>query len=262
MSHESFHEATRPIVFPDAPAGFRFGAVRAGIKPSGKPDFACVEATETATAAAAFTSNRLVAAPIIVGREHLRQSGGCGAFCGRQCGQRKLRYRRARHRGLPSCVRGRGKAVWLPRAGGISVFDRHHRRAAAGGKARRCNAKDCVRAGRNAGTRAGVCRSNPYHRHARKGRQRCVRDGWQAGADFRSLQGRRHDCAAAGSPRHHARVSVHRRQNRRRRSTEFSEYCHRADVQLHFHRRRHFDQRHGASAGERSQRRDCDCQPR
>jgi glutamate N-acetyltransferase/amino-acid N-acetyltransferase len=80
MSHESLEEATRPIVFPDAPAGFRFGAVQAGIKPSGKPDFACVEATETATAAAAFTSNRLVAAPVIVGREHLHQSGGVVRF--------------------------------------------------------------------------------------------------------------------------------------------------------------------------------------
>lgn len=80
MSHDSFQETTRPIVFPDAPMGFRFGAVRAGIKPSGKPDFACVEATETATAAAVFTSNRLVAAPVVVGREHLRQSGGIVRF--------------------------------------------------------------------------------------------------------------------------------------------------------------------------------------
>ena len=58
------------------PAGFRFGAVRAGIKPSGKPDFACALAVEGTTAAAMFTSNRMVAAPVIVGREHLRQSGG------------------------------------------------------------------------------------------------------------------------------------------------------------------------------------------
>lgn len=56
--------------------GFRFGAVRAGIKPSGKPDFACALAVEGTTAAAVFTSNRLVAAPVIVGREHLRKSAG------------------------------------------------------------------------------------------------------------------------------------------------------------------------------------------
>ncbi len=58
------------------PAGFQFGAVRAGIKPSGKPDFACALAVNGTTAAAMFTSNRMVAAPVIVDREHLRRSGG------------------------------------------------------------------------------------------------------------------------------------------------------------------------------------------
>jgi glutamate N-acetyltransferase/amino-acid N-acetyltransferase len=58
------------------PAGFRFAAVRAGIKPSGKPDLACIVSDEPASAAALFTSNRVVAAPVIVGRKHLRASSG------------------------------------------------------------------------------------------------------------------------------------------------------------------------------------------
>ncbi len=66
----------QPFSFSHLPAGFEFGAIRAGIKPSGNPDFACALAAEGATAAAMFTSNRLAAAPIIVGREHLRRSGG------------------------------------------------------------------------------------------------------------------------------------------------------------------------------------------
>jgi len=74
MSHEAFGPPS--FSFAHTPVGFRFGAVRAGVKPSGKPDFACVQAIEGTTAAAVFTSNRLVAAPVIVGREHLRQSGG------------------------------------------------------------------------------------------------------------------------------------------------------------------------------------------
>ncbi|MHB8389074.1 MAG: bifunctional glutamate N-acetyltransferase/amino-acid acetyltransferase ArgJ [Acidobacteriaceae bacterium] len=74
MSHEAFGPPS--FSFAHTPAGFRFGAVRAGVKPSGKPDFACAQAIEGTTAAAVFTSNRLVAAPVIVGREHLRQSGG------------------------------------------------------------------------------------------------------------------------------------------------------------------------------------------
>ncbi len=58
------------------PLGFRFAAVRAGIKASGKPDFACAVADKTATAAAMFTSNQVVAAPLIVGRRHLESSQG------------------------------------------------------------------------------------------------------------------------------------------------------------------------------------------
>jgi len=58
------------------PFGFQFAAVKAGLKPSGKIDFAVAVADHGASAAAMFTSNRVVAAPLIVGREHLRASGG------------------------------------------------------------------------------------------------------------------------------------------------------------------------------------------
>jgi glutamate N-acetyltransferase/amino-acid N-acetyltransferase len=68
--------ASASYSFSHLPKGFRFAAVRAGIKPSGKPDFACALAVDGATGAAVFTSNRLAAAPVLVGREHLRASGG------------------------------------------------------------------------------------------------------------------------------------------------------------------------------------------
>src|SRR5579884_4001506 len=58
------------------PLGFRFAAVRAGIKPSGNLDFAVALADTPANAAAMFTNNRVVAAPIIVGRKHLERSRG------------------------------------------------------------------------------------------------------------------------------------------------------------------------------------------
>jgi glutamate N-acetyltransferase/amino-acid N-acetyltransferase len=58
------------------PRGFRFAAVKAGIKPSGKADFAVALADNGASAAAMFTSNRVQAAPITVGRRHLGRSGG------------------------------------------------------------------------------------------------------------------------------------------------------------------------------------------
>ena len=53
------------------PAGFRVAAVRAGIKASGNPDLAVIVADATATAAGCFTQNKVIAAPVIVSREHL-----------------------------------------------------------------------------------------------------------------------------------------------------------------------------------------------
>src|ERR1700761_1198907 len=58
------------------PRGFLFSAVRAGIKPSGKPDVALAVFKSGANAAAMFTSNKAVAAPIIGGRRHLAHSAG------------------------------------------------------------------------------------------------------------------------------------------------------------------------------------------
>jgi glutamate N-acetyltransferase/amino-acid N-acetyltransferase len=58
------------------PRGFRFGAAKAGLKASGRTDFALILADEPATAAAAFTANRVTAAPLIVDKIHLRMTGG------------------------------------------------------------------------------------------------------------------------------------------------------------------------------------------
>jgi len=58
------------------PRGFRFGAVKAGLKASGRPDFALIVGDEPASAAAAFTSNRVIAAPLIVDKENLCATGG------------------------------------------------------------------------------------------------------------------------------------------------------------------------------------------
>lgn len=58
------------------PLGFRWSAVKAGIKASGKPDLALAVCDGGAAAAAMFTSNRVVAAPVTVGRRHLTATGG------------------------------------------------------------------------------------------------------------------------------------------------------------------------------------------
>lgn len=58
------------------PKGFRYGATKAGLKASGRTDLALIVADAPANAAAAFTSNRVTAAPLIVDREHLSVTGG------------------------------------------------------------------------------------------------------------------------------------------------------------------------------------------
>jgi len=64
----------------EVPAGFLFSAVTAGIKASGRPDLACVRIPAGASAAAVFTTNRVVAAPLEVDREHLKRSRGRVSF--------------------------------------------------------------------------------------------------------------------------------------------------------------------------------------
>ena len=59
------------------PGGFVWGAVRSGIKASGNPDLAVAVTTSgVAVGAAMYTSNRVVAAPVTVGRRHLQATGG------------------------------------------------------------------------------------------------------------------------------------------------------------------------------------------
>ena len=58
------------------PKGFRFGASTAGLKQSGRADFALIVADAPASAAAVFTANRVTAAPLQVDKEHLRATGG------------------------------------------------------------------------------------------------------------------------------------------------------------------------------------------
>src|SRR5207302_52371 len=58
------------------PKGFQFSALAAGIKASGNPDLALISVAPAATAAAMFTKNLVVAAPVQIGRAALASSGG------------------------------------------------------------------------------------------------------------------------------------------------------------------------------------------
>ena len=58
------------------PRGFRAAGVAAGLKPSGRPDLALLIGDEGTTAAGAFTTNAVAAAPVRLSQERLRDGGG------------------------------------------------------------------------------------------------------------------------------------------------------------------------------------------
>ncbi len=64
-----------------APAGFRSAGVACGIKASGKLDLGLIASDAVASAAAVFTTNKAVAAPVIVSREHLATTQGHARAC-------------------------------------------------------------------------------------------------------------------------------------------------------------------------------------
>jgi glutamate N-acetyltransferase/amino-acid N-acetyltransferase len=76
-----------------SPKGFRAAGVKAGIKASGKTDVGLLVCDSEASAAAVFTQNRVVAAPVVLGRGHIAggklravvvNSGNANACTGRR----------------------------------------------------------------------------------------------------------------------------------------------------------------------------------
>jgi glutamate N-acetyltransferase/amino-acid N-acetyltransferase len=72
MTETNMPDASQFVI----PRGFRFGAAKAGLKKSGRTDFALIVADRPASAAAVFTANRVTAAPLIVDKANLRATNG------------------------------------------------------------------------------------------------------------------------------------------------------------------------------------------
>lgn len=81
------HEASLPLEVP----GYRFAGVACGLKASGKRDVSVIASVQPAVAVGAFTTNRVKAAPVVVGQKRLRRgkvqaivvnSGNANAFTG------------------------------------------------------------------------------------------------------------------------------------------------------------------------------------
>jgi len=73
MMKQIFPSEETPIALPQ---GFKWAAVEAGIRYSGRPDLALVDAGPEATAAAVFTRNSFAAAPVTVSREIIKSAHG------------------------------------------------------------------------------------------------------------------------------------------------------------------------------------------
>ena len=58
------------------PRGFRFAGIACGLKKTGALDLAIISSDVPASAAAVFTQNLVVAAPVTISKEHLRASKG------------------------------------------------------------------------------------------------------------------------------------------------------------------------------------------
>jgi glutamate N-acetyltransferase/amino-acid N-acetyltransferase len=58
------------------PRGFRFAATACGLKKTGALDLAILSSEVPASAAAVFTQNLVVAAPVVISRDHLKKSKG------------------------------------------------------------------------------------------------------------------------------------------------------------------------------------------
>ena len=116
------------------PKGFRFGATKAGLKASGRTDFALIVADVPASAAAAFTGNRVKAAPLLVDQEHLRATGGRVRVVAINAGNANCAAGQAGLDARVRHVRKRPPGVRLQSVGSVSFVDGNHRRSAAGGE--------------------------------------------------------------------------------------------------------------------------------
>ena len=87
-----------------AAKGFVASGVHCGIRKNGKRDLALVRSLVPATGTAMFTTNRMLAAPVIVSREHLERRAAAG-------GRHELRRRERGDRRARRCsTRGRPRS--------------------------------------------------------------------------------------------------------------------------------------------------------
>jgi glutamate N-acetyltransferase/amino-acid N-acetyltransferase len=104
-------------------AGFRVGTAAAGIKASGGLDVGIIVSDGPCAAAAVFTSNRFCGAPVVVGREHIRNGRLQGVVVNSGCsnvatGSRGINDARRMCRQLAERIGGKAEDI-LPASTGV-----------------------------------------------------------------------------------------------------------------------------------------------
>src|SRR5262249_23708186 len=94
------------------PQGFRYASAYAGIRKVAKDDVALIVSASPASAAAAFTKNRVVAGPVTVARRNLRASGGKMRAVLANAGNANCATRTAEQAAM-ECVRAAAEALQI-----------------------------------------------------------------------------------------------------------------------------------------------------
>src|SRR5205823_9345053 len=76
LAEGSVREMTQPPPESALPKGFRFAATACGLKKTGALDLALISSDVQASAAAVFTQNLVVAAPVVLSKKNLQASKG------------------------------------------------------------------------------------------------------------------------------------------------------------------------------------------
>ena len=123
-----------------APAGFKAAGVYAGIKPATHAwplDVMLLTADRPVSAAAVFTTNKTIAAPVIVSRDNLERLEGARTGDYLQQRLRQCVHRRCRHPGGALDGRVRRASAGMPPRGSARRVNRRNRRRPEPGEGHR-----------------------------------------------------------------------------------------------------------------------------
>ena len=230
------------------PHGFRFAATACGLKKTGALDLAVLCSDFPASAAAVFTQNLVVAAPVVISKDHLRSSKGRMRGVVVNAGNANCATGPAGYAAAQRTVAEAAKRLGCRAGRIVRLLHWSYRRNAAAGKNPARPAGDCPPPPPVGSFFRGTLSGNLHYRHASENGVVFLQNGRQAHPFCGLRQGRGDDSSQHG---HHAGFCHHRCGHRAGAFAKNAARSDLANLQRHLDRWRHFDQRHFAGAGER-----------